>query len=479
MSSRIQTQLSVGLVLVISLICSGCASYAGADKPSRERLEKTATEVNKLAPVEWLGDASSSLPSTDWVNDFNSEQLSTIVATALLENTDVRIAQARWRAATASAVSGKAGLLPDISATARASRTEFENNELLDSSNYTLVPAISWEADVWGRVRNIAAASERDREASRADFAGVRLSIAATVAQSWFDLIETHLQLELSKKEVRTQSRALALTQRRFYGGVSGSSDVRLAKSSLANAEATLASREQAKAATARRLEILLRKYPANALSIPADLPELPALDAAGQPIDIFSKRPDLLASEQRMQAAGIRVNIARKNLLPRLTLTGSGNLGGDNADDLFDVDTLFSNIAAGLAAPIFNAGSLRAEVRRNEAVLQQQLESYVGVALNAYLEVENALDAEQRLLQREQALRTSLTEAERAEERLELRYSEGLASILQLLDAQSRAIAAEGQLINARKERLNNRIRLHLALGGGDLGQLPEQEEE
>lgn len=465
--------------MAISIISSGCASYSGADKSSREQLSNTATEINNLSPEEWLGDASGTLPSTDWVSDFNSEQLKSIVATALTENTDVRIAQARWRAASASAVSGSAGLLPDISATARASRTEFENNALLDSSSYTLVPAISWEADVWGRVRNIAAASESDREASRADYAGVRLSIAATVAQSWFDLIETHLQLELSKKEVRTQSRALSLTQRRFYGGVSGSSDVRLAKSSLANAEATLASREQIKAATARRLEILLRKYPANELTIPADLPELPALQAAGQPVDIFSKRPDLLASEQRMLAAGIRVNVARKNLLPRLTLTANGNLGGNDADDLFDTDTLFSNIAAGLAAPIFNAGSLRAEVRRNEAQLQQQLEAYIGDAMNAYLEVENALDAEQRLLQREQALRTSLTEAERAEERLELRYSEGLASILQLLDAQSRAIAAEGQLINARKERLNNRVRLHLALGGGNLGQLPEQEEE
>ncbi len=461
------------------LVNSGCASYAGADKNSRERLSQITTEINTLAADEWLGITPDSLPSTDWVGDFSNEQLSSIIATALTENTDIRIAQARWQAANASAISNSAGLLPDISATASASRTEFENNSLLDSSSYTLMPAISWEADVWGRVRNIAAASERDGEASRADYAAVRLSIAATVAQNWFDLIETHLQLELSKKEVRTQSRALALTQRRFYGGVSGSSDVRLAKSSLANAEATLASREQAKAAAARRLEILLRKYPANELEIPADLPELPTLKGSGQPIDIFSKRPDLLASEHRMQAAGIRVNVARKNLLPRLTLTGNGNLGGNNSDDLFDIDTLFTNIAAGLAAPIFNAGSLRAEVRRNEAQLQQQLEAYIGDALNAYLEVENALDAEQRLQQREEALRTSLTEAQRAEERLVIRYSEGLASILQLLDAQSRAITAEGQLINARKERLNNRVRLHLALGGGDLGQLPEQEEQ
>ena len=99
---------------------------------------------------------------------------------------------------------------------------------------------------------------------------------------------------------------------------------------------------------------------------------------------------------------------------------------------------------------------------------MREQLESYAGVALGAYLEVENALDAEQRLLDRETALRTSLDEARKAEDRLELRYTEGLATILQLLDAQSRRISAEGQLISARKERLANRVRMHVALGGG-----------
>jgi len=99
---------------------------------------------------------------------------------------------------------------------------------------------------------------------------------------------------------------------------------------------------------------------------------------------------------------------------------------------------------------------------------LRQQLETYAGTALDAYLEVENALDGEQRLYEREAALRTSLDEAREAENRLELRYTEGLATILQLLDAQSRRISAEGQLIGARKERLANRVRMHVALGGG-----------
>ena len=146
--------------------------------------------------------------------------------------------------------------------------------------------------------------------------------------------------------------------------------------------------------------------------------------------------------------------------------------------EKLFDINSLIASIAGGLTAPIFQGGRLKGNIAQQEAILRQQLESYAGTALNAYLEVENALDAEGRLAEREVALRISLNESQEAENRLELRYTEGLATILQLLDAQSRRISAEGQLISARKERLANRVRMHVALGGGFESDvlLPEQ---
>ena len=168
------------------------------------------------------------------------------------------------------------------------------------------------------------------------------------------------------------------------------------------------------------------------------------------------------------MRAQGLQVDIARKNLLPRLSLTGNGNLNATSFSDFFDVDALAMQLIGNFSAPLFQFGRLEGNIEQQEAILREQLESYAGEALNAYLEVENALNAEQRLLERENALRISLEEAQKAESRLELRYTEGLATILQLLDAQSRRISAEGQLISARKERLANRVRMHIALGGG-----------
>ena len=196
------------------------------------------------------------------------------------------------------------------------------------------------------------------------------------------------------------------------------------------------------------------------------DLPILPPLSGAGTPGDILRKRPDLLAAERRLYAQGLQVDVARKNLLPRLSFNANGNFSSTTFADFLDIESLALTLVSNLSAPLYQGGRLRADIKQQEAIMIEQLEIYAGVALSAYLEVENALDAEQRLLDQEMALRTSLNEAIKAEERLEIRYKEGLATILQLLDAQSRRISAEGQLISARKERFSNPVSYtHLTL--------------
>jgi outer membrane protein TolC len=194
----------------------------------------------------------------------------------------------------------------------------------------------------------------------------------------------------------------------------------------------------------------------------------------------VLTHRPDILAAERRIAQAGFNVDVARKALYPSLSLSagigdqfaGPGDFGTDIAE-IFDLKSIAYNYALQITAPIFQGGRLRAQIDVQAARLEAQLETYAETVLNAYREVENALDAEVRLAERETALRTSLSEAQLAEERLERRYIEGLATILQLLDAQTRALNAEGQLIGARAERLANRVRLNVALGGGRFGEL------
>ena len=459
--------MRLAILLSASVIgLSGCASLGGLSKFKPEATRVVAQEVVPQKQI-WSETAPADLPTTDWVGSFSDSTLMALVNEALEANTNIRSAAARLDVAQQRARISRADRLPTVNTNSRITRTE-SSLPFQTPTNISSGISADWEADLWGRIKDDVKTSEFNAAASNADYAGARLSIAGQVAQGWFDIIEARLLTELSERDVETLERALRLTQRRFEGGVSGSSDVRLARSSLANSEALRATRQQRLSALSRNLEVLLRRYPSEEIQAAADLPTLPVLSGAGTPGYVLRKRPDLLAAERRMRAQGFQIDVARKNLLPRLNLTANGNLSATSFSDFFDIDALAMQLVAGLTAPIFQGGRLKANIKQQEAILREQLESYAGTALNAYLEVENSLDADSRLLERETALRTSLNEAQKAESRLELRYTEGLATILQLLDAQSRRISAEGQLISARKERLANRVRLHVALGGG-----------
>lgn len=449
------------------------------------RPEPTEIVVDKPEPpaADWTEYAADELPATDWVSSFNDPYLTSLVDEALRANTNIRAAKSLYEAAVARVDIAEADKLPFVSGSARVTRQQFgfelfDNNHGVPDAGFTNASSsfgvnASWEPDLWGRIDDQIRTSDFNAQAAQADYAGARLAVTSQVSQTWFNLIEARLLLELAQRDLDTKERALRLTQRRFESGVAGSSDVRLARSSVAGSEAVKISREQQVASLSRGLEILLRRYPADEIQAAADLPVLPVLEGAGLPSQMMTRRPDLLAAERRLQSQGLSVDLARKALYPSISLSGGVSTGGKGFNQIFDLDSLVANLVGNLTKPIFDGGSIKANIRQQRALLEREAENFAGSVLNAYLEVENALDAEQRLAEREAALRVSLEEAVKAEERLERRYAEGLASILQLLDAQSRRISAESQLISARAERLNNRVRLYVALGGGQFGEL------
>ena len=468
------------LLSTITCLLSACGTLESlGPKPT-----SVVADVPQAPASGWVEYAPDALPQTDWVHRFGDERLPDLIHEALDKNTNIKSAMARYDQALAQLKTTQADRLPTVSTGFNASRSEpFGGGSIVNiggaqvplggaTANLALRADVSWEADLWGRIRDSVSSSELAASASAADVAAAKLLIASRVSQTWFNIVEARLLVDLSERDIETLQRALRLTERRFEGGVTSSSDVRLARSTVANAQALEASRRQNLSSLTRALEILLRRYPEGAIASTTDLPTLPALSGAAQPGYILTRRPDLLAAERRMHAAGLNVDVARKNLLPRLTLSsglGSSSPAGVN---LYDIDNIVANFAAGLSQPIFQGGALRANVATREAILREQMENYTDTLLNAYLEVENALDAEEHLANREAALRVALSESRAAEQRLEQRYIEGLATILELLDAQSRQISSEAQLISARKDRLSNRVALHVALGGGVLGE-------
>jgi len=470
---------------LLSLVLTGCSTLQGLGP------DATVVAVEEVAPVRdsWVGVAPEDLPATDWVATFDDAQLSSLVAEGVENNPSARRALAQFDASLARLRVSRADLYPTLSFSGNATKTTTLNESPLqvvdgqevfvqnnNSTVYSGTLNAGWEADLFGRIRDGIDANVETAGASASDLAAVRLSIAGRISQTWFDVIEAERLINLSAREIETQERALRLTERRFGSGLSGSSDVRLARSALANAQALQATRLQNLKFQMRALEVLVGRYPSASLSVPSNLPALPVLGGAGAPDYVLNRRPDILAVEQRIAAGGYSVDVARKSLYPSLNITGSLTEQGLNFGDLTDFQDIISRVVGQLTAPIFQGGRIKANIKLQEANLEVQVQTYLETVLQAYQEVENALDAEGRLAEREAALRISLDEALKAEERLEVRYVEGLATILQLLDSQSRSLNAEGQLISARAERLQNRVRLHVALGGGAYGDIPPE---
>lgn len=467
--------LSSVALLPFSLLMVSCSSLL---IPHGAPMSVENARDSITVPANWSSPAQEGLPNTDWVARFTDPQLSEYVGEALERNTDILSALEAIEASRAGLKISRADRFINLRGSANITRTERAFDPFatgpngVDSDTTSLSAGLSgsWEPDFWGRIRNQILISEFDVAASEADLAAARLSIAALVAQAYFNVVEAKQLVDLSYDDVATQERSLTLTKRRYESGITGRSDLSLALSQLSQAKALRVLRMQSLAEIQRQLEVFLRRYPNAQIQTADSLPQLARFEGAGDPAGIFLRRPDLRAQEARLTAQGLQVDLARKALLPQITLGADVDAVGTGLRSLFDINALIASLASTVTAPLFEGGRLRGNVALQEARTRQLLESYAGTTLRAFQDVENALAAEDTLMEREAALQDALSEARIAENRLERRYAEGLATILELLDAQSRRLSSQAQLINAQRERLTNRVRLHVALGGTPL---------
>ena len=220
--------------------------------------------------------------------------------------------------------------------------------------------------------------------------------------------------------------------------------------------------------ATVRQLEVLLGRYASATVSTPSTLPDTPPAIPGGLPAALVSRRPDLVAAERRIAAARQRLHVARADLYPRFSLTGSTGTATSALTDLIDGDFGIWSLLGNLLQPVFQGGRLRAGVDRAEARAAEELATYANTALQAFAEVETALAAEEFLAERERHLETSVEQSRAAESLADDRYRIGLDDYVTVLESQRLALQAERDLIGARRQRLENRVDLYLALGGG-----------
>ena len=459
-------------LVVAAMLMAGCVTTAPPVLP--------ALEVAVAVPDDWTAPANTGdRPGVDWWTDFGDTALDEIVRAALEQNYDLRAAAARVEQAAADSRIAAAGLQPTVQAGLNGARRKqnfigfpipgSEDRVLTSvSTNYGVSIDLAWEADLWGRLRSGERAALADLQSRAADLRGAQLSIAGQTVKTWFAIAEAQQQLRLAEESVASFGTSSEQVRERFEQGLRPSLDVRLALSNLANAEALGAQRRQQLDATVRQLEVLMGRYAAGALSSPSTLPDTPPTIPGGLPAELVGRRPDLVAAERRIAAARERLNIARAELYPRLSLTGGTGTATSALGDLINGDFGVWSLLGNLLQPVFQGGRLRAGVDQAEARAAEQLAAYANTALQAFAEVETALAAEEFLSDRERHLATSVAQSRAAESLADDRYRTGLTDYVTVLESQRLALQAEGDLISARRQRLENRVDLYLALGGG-----------
>ena len=460
------------LIAIISILVFSCASA-----PPKKDI-KTGVDL----PQTWKLDLpAEAVIDSAWWNEFNDPKLNEILVQAFGQNFNLAIAAANLQTAAAQAKIAGAPLFPQVDLSTNGARTKqnfiglpipgAEGGVLSSTVNsFGLSMNLSWELDLWGRLSADKSAAVAQVQASQADFIGARLSLAAQISKTWFTAIEAKRQVELSQATVENWRVAKEQVKRRYESGLTSSLDYRLSLSNFAIAEANRASRQAQYETTLRQLETLLRQYPSASIAVSPELPEISGDVPAGLPADLLNRRPDLAAAERRVAAAHAGVSSAKRALLPKISLTGSGGTSSNELGDLLKGDFSVWSIAGNILQPIFQGGRLRANVKLAKSQGDIALLNYQQTALNAFAEVENSLASERYLNKRQTSLEEATHQALAARDLAETQYGRGLIDFITMLETQRSAFETERQLLTVRRQRLEARIDLYLALGGGFL---------
>jgi NodT family efflux transporter outer membrane factor (OMF) lipoprotein len=430
-----------------------------------------------VVPELWSTEHNSTVESINnsWFGELNSPPLENLINEALQHNQEIQIANLTWRAAEQNAlITGtNTNLKSELGVSGKRVQTLSSTNKKVFTTTHSLDLSTSWEMDLWDRLSKQQQAAVVRQKASHADLEAARFSLAAKVARSWFRTIDATQQIKIAEERVTSYEHALEVITARQRVGLVDILDLHLSKSEVAIAEERLASREMEQRESIRTLESLLGRYPGadkkliasltqNQLSITAS--QIPS----GLPSQLLERRADIVASRERMLAAGLDAEIAASNRLPSFSLTAKTGTSSEELHNILDFNYLVWSLIGNLTQPLFQQDRLKAEEMLNKIKHREAWFNHSKTLLTAFQEVENALSADKYQQRRVEALTRAANESQAAAKLALSRYEIGLSDIITLLDAQRRSYDRESARLTAIAKQIDNRILLHLALGGG-----------
>jgi NodT family efflux transporter outer membrane factor (OMF) lipoprotein len=446
--------------IVLLLTTSGCILKK---PPDAAEIQKEALPAVKM-PEKWTAaGAGAGTVADNWLAGFRDEQLSAAVAEALATNADLRVAAARVEQAILFARQAGARLYPSADILARGGGKMSGDNSGLQGAALT----VSWELDLWGRVRYGRAAAAADAASAQADFEYARQSLAALVARSWFLATEAGLQANVARETLRQGDELVRLASDRVRIGVGNEEDVFVSRAAQGANRDVLRQIELSREQAIRALEILLGRYPAAAAAVNPQLPGQPDAVPAGLPSELLERRPDVVAAERRIAAAFNRVHEAKAARLPAIALTTGVSSVSSELFVLQDRDNPVWNFGANLLMPVFRGGALKRQVEIRTAEQKEAVAAYAAVGLRAFGEVENALSAEIAAREREKILAEAVADNRRALQVVQNQFKVGSTDLRFVTQRQLALNASESALVRVQAEQRVQRVNLHLALGG------------
>ena len=420
-----------------------------------------------------------------WVGKIGGGELRGLVDTALADNQDIKAAAARVDRAGAEAKIAGAGRLPSLGFGGDGRRNQqnfigfpFAGGGALTgatpsniSQQFGVNLNAAWELDVWGRAKAGQEAAIADAQARQYEYEAARVSLAGQVTKAWLALGEANEQVALAETALQSAGVLADAVRERFDRAIGDgggtAAQVRLTEAERSNRQAALAQRKQERERVLRQLEILLGKYPSGTLAAGARLPAFPGATPAGLPSELLQRRPDILAAERNLASSGRRVKERKLARFPSLSLTASGGTTSEAIRDVLRSDAKVWAIGGSLTQPIFEGGRITGDIESAEAGEREDTAILRKTVLDAFGEVEQALVAETFLAERERASKQAAAISEDAATRAGEEYAAGTGDVLTLIEATQFQIDSASQHAAIRRKRLENRVDLHLALGG------------
>lgn len=438
-------------VILILFFITACAAPEEQTFSIRDKYTKELADTSKIKDIP-----------NRWWEIFKDDELNGLVAEALKNNPDINQTRKRLEQAASLAKKSYADLFPIVTAAGERSDSRSDTSH---SHEFSLAGAASYELDIWGRNRAGIKKDELEAQASLEDLRTAAITLSASVVENWLRLKALGDEEELLNKQVETNRTIFELQQQSYANGGAKVLDVLQQKEVLAKAIALLPDIQSEKELVTHQLAVLIGKTPSEKIALKEkSLPKIIPLPEAGLPSKLLSDRPDIVAAWLRAQSGNWAAAAARLDRLPAFTLSANYSTSSVVMDSLFNSWLL--NLAAGVAIPVIDGGSRRAEAVRQEALADERFLAYKAIVIGAITEVEDALTRNYYQDKKISSVRDQLDISRASLEQAQTSYASGNASYINVLNGLLNVQSLERELVQSERDLALYRVELYRAMG-------------